>query len=659
MDKAGNIGSADISIQELKIRYDKLLNDYSALETANKELKDTLMLVNDAERKKTLEALRISNERYAYVTQATSDAIWDWDIVNDHLYWGAGYENIFGHRNNKDSNEIESFNNIHPDDRIAVFDGINRLIQGKDTNWENEYRYIKSNGEYAYVQDKAIVISDDTGKAVRMVGAMQDITERRLSEDAIKKSQEKFNSLVNTIDGIVWEADAVTFDFTYVSHHAEKLLGYPTTQWLTEHGFWANHIHPEDRSWVVDYCIDYTRQKKEHQFEYRMIANDGRIVWLADFVTVIVEMDQPVQLRGVMVDITNRKKAEEALTNERKLLRLLIDNLPDYIYVKDIEARHIINNRANVKLLGFDSEEATTGKTIVDLLGENIAQKFLADDRYVLRSGEAIIDREEPIHNSKNVTHWMLTTKIPLKDAQDNIVGLVGISRDITERKKAVEELREKNSQLKQLSDYLQDIREEERKFLAREVHDELGQLASVIKMDVDWLKIRIPDLQDLYQKRLSHASSVANLMISKVRKIASELRPGMLDELGLIAALESKCKKFTATNGIPCVFESTIEETAIAAHVKTELFRICQESFTNVMRHANATHVSVKLVAKDDTIELCITDDGKGFDTGKKTNTIGLIGMRERCISINGVLTIYSEPGNGTTICAVIPKIK
>jgi PAS domain S-box-containing protein len=132
-----------------------------------------------------------------------------------------------------------------------------------------------------------------------MIGAMQDITEQKNAEDAIKRSREKFNSLVNTIDGIVWEADACSFQFTYVSDHAEKLLGYTREEWLDDAHFWANHIHPDDRLWVVDFCIDYTDRKKEHQFEYRMIAKDGSIVWLADFVTVVAETDQPAFCYGV------------------------------------------------------------------------------------------------------------------------------------------------------------------------------------------------------------------------------------------------------------------------------------------------------------------------------------------------------------------------
>jgi PAS domain S-box-containing protein len=389
-----------------------------------------------------------------------------------------------------------------------------------------------------------------------------------------------------------------------------------------------------------------------------MIAKDGRVIWLADFVSIVVDKDAPVLLRGVMVDITSRKKAEEELVNERKLLRLLIDNLPDYIYVKDKDSRHIINNRAYVKLLGFDSEDKTVGKTIGELIGKDLSKGFTKDDWHVLNTGEPIIDNEEPIQTASHDSRWLLTTKIPFKDEQDNVIGLVGISHDITERKKAEGELKEKNSQLKQLSSHLQDVREQERKSLAREVHDELGQLASAVKMDIDWLKIKLPGLEEVYKNRIAHASSTAGLLISTIRKVALELRPGMLDELGLNASLEWKCKDFESANSTPCIFTSNFDDGDLTMQVKTMLFRICQEALINVMRHAEATRVTVDIRERNGTVQLCITDNGKGFDTSQKiSNTLGLVSMRERCASINGTLIINSEKGSGTVVYAIIPK--
>lgn len=606
-------------------------------------------------RKMVEQALQASNERFNYVTRATSDAIWDWDIINDHLYWGEGYEKIFGYQVAENmSNQIHSFDNIHPEDKAAVFEGINRLLRSDGTNWSHEYRYKRADGKYVYVFDKALVVRDENGRAIRMIGAMQDISERKEAIEAIRKTQEKFTSLVNTIDGIVWEADAETFRFTYVSRHAEKLLGYPAEEWIKDPTFWSQHIHPDDRDEAVRFCLEQTRLKKKHQFEYRMLAADGSTVWVADFVTFVE--DSPSQLRGVMVDITERKKAEQELVDERMLLRILIDNLPDYIYVKDENLKHVINNRANVALLGFENEEDTINKTIVELLGPQMAADFLADDRQVLETGMPIIEREEPIINSHGEKRWLLTTKIPFRDENNHPKGLVGISRDITERKRSAEELLEKNEQLKSLSSHLQQVREEERKRLAREVHDELGQLASVVKMDIDWLSLRLTNVEEIPRKRIQHASDTADLLITTVRKIAAMLRPSMLDELGLNASLAWQCRQFTLLNGIPCVFDQFLSDDHLPVSVKTELFRICQESLTNIMRHAKASRVTVTLKDTGGDVELRIIDDGAGFDTKARVSTLGLIGMRERAMSVNGKLVIDSAPGKGTSISVTVP---
>jgi PAS domain S-box-containing protein len=143
------------------------------------------------------------------------------------------------------------------------------------------------------------------------VTSAQAILDKRQAEEALRKAQQNYLALVNSIDGIVWEADARTFQFSYVSQQAERLLGYPIQRWLTEPTFWKDHLHPDDREWAVSFCVKATAEKKPHEFEYRMIAADGRTVWLRDIVTVVVEDDQPVKLRGLMVDITERKRTEE------------------------------------------------------------------------------------------------------------------------------------------------------------------------------------------------------------------------------------------------------------------------------------------------------------------------------------------------------------
>lgn len=221
--------------------------------------------------------------------------------------------------------------------------------------------------------------------------------------------------------------------------------------------------------------------------------------------------------------------------------------------------------------------------------------------------------------------------------------------------KRVEEVLRDKNNELKELSHHLQNVREEERKFLAREVQEELGQLTAVLKMDIDWLAINMLDASEMHKSRIAHASDMSKLIINTIRRIASALRPSMIDELGLNASLEWQCKKFTTENAIPCVFEHAHEEEGLSIEIKTALFRICQEALINVSQHASATQVTVSTKFAGNKVYLYINDNGKGFDVSQQKNTLGLIGMRERASSLSGEMSIVSENGKGTSVAVIV----
>lgn len=216
------------------------------------------------------------------------------------------------------------------------------------------------------------------------------------------------------------------------------------------------------------------------------------------------------------------------------------------------------------------------------------------------------------------------------------------------------------NEQLRELSAHLQNIREDERKHIAREMHDELGQFLTGLKMDIGWLKKKLPHGQGTAasHEKLIEMSTVIDDAVIFVRKLAAELRPSILDDLGLIAALEWHSQEFTRRFNIPVEFHSTIQDLDISPVIATGLFRMYQESLTNVARHAGAQHVFANLVASGTGVNLSIQDDGKGFDPGNtgQRKTLGLLGMKERAAMIGGTLDIISMPGQGTTILINTP---
>ena len=236
------------------------------------------------------------------------------------------------------------------------------------------------------------------------------------------------------------------------------------------------------------------------------------------------------------------------------------------------------------------------------------------------------------------------------------MISQVSKARKRLEQKMA--ETVEVNEQLRQLSAHLQNIREEERIHIAREMHDELGQLLTGFKMDVSWLRKRLAANNDpALLEKLEGMVGLTDEAVRFVRKISAELRPSILDDLGLIPALEWHNREFEKRYNIKIEFQSHIQDLKIPPSIATGIFRMYQESLTNVARHSGAKKVSAILDVTDENIHLSIADDGKGFDTGTtERKTLGLLGMKERAIMIGGKLEIKSQPGKGTHILITIP---
>jgi len=227
------------------------------------------------------------------------------------------------------------------------------------------------------------------------------------------------------------------------------------------------------------------------------------------------------------------------------------------------------------------------------------------------------------------------------------------------ERRRAEEQLRQSHEQLRALSVYLQHVREEERIQIAREVHDELGQALTGLKLQLAWLCGRLPkDLKALHEKTRNVSVGIDET-IQTVRRIATELRPGVLDSAGLIAALEWQAQQFEKQTGIQCRVKPSVRETLWDQDLNTAFFRIFQETLTNVIRHAKATKVEVRFAEMGGFLILVVKDNGRGISDEEIHNTksIGLLGMRERAALMGGEVRLHGEPGKGTTVTVRIPR--
>ncbi len=791
-----------------------------------------------------------------------------------------------------------------------------RLLSEEGVVHEFEYEDYRKDGSRIWLTDNVRAVRDSAGALLYYEGTTQDITERKSVERAQRESQRQYETLVHSINGIVWEADPQTFTFTFVSKQAERILGYSLERWFEGPDFWPAHMHPADRDWAVKFCVDATERRVAHEFEYRMIAADGRVVWLSDIVTVHVADDQSVLLRGVMVDITERKLAEEKLRqseaqlaeaqelanlgswnwipenntlswsdelyqivgvqpsdfdpsyeaiielthpNDRDLLRRVVkgalkthepfsfhhriirpdgkertihsrgtvvtdehgrasrmfgaaqdvterkqaenalreaerkyrdifENAGEGIFQSTPEGRFIAANPALARMQGFASPEELIRsrkdialQVYVDPTGREQFKRLLEEQgavrgfehevfrkdgsrmwtsvnartvrdeqgaiQYYEGTAQDITDRKraeaalreseeryrELFENAKDATyvhdlsgrytsvnraaeklsgytraeilgksffHFVPPEQIAnisehlcrkLADEGETsyeaevirkdgrrisievnshlifengvAVAVQGTARDITERKAAEEKLKATSEQLRALSARLQSAREEEGTRIAREIHDELGSVMTSLKWDLEGTERILASPMDPSQlaalrERLRALMNLSDLAISSIRRISSELRPSVLDDLGLAAAIEWQAQQFQARTGIICDCDCSLENVELGEEQATAVFRILQEALTNVLRHAQATRVDIKINKDNRSFTLSISDNGKGITESEKSEqqSLGILGMRERAHLIGGEIDIKGVEGKGTVVIVRVP---
>jgi PAS domain S-box-containing protein len=354
-------------------------------------------------------------------------------------------------------------------------------------------------------------------------------------------------------------------------------------------------------------------------------------------------------------DISERKKAEEELKSSEYKYKLLFESNPLPMWMLSLPERNFVAvNSAAVQLYGYSKDEFLT-MNATDIRPPEEVARFLT---FMNSPSPGIQHAGNWIHRKKNgslITAEIITHDIYYEGSPARLV----LANDISERLKAEEKLNASYQQLRKLASHLQDIREEEQKRIAREVHDELGQQITGLKMDIAWIWKKIAGKGvDVVEEKLKDMSLLLDAAVTTIRKIASELRPSILDDLGVIAALEWQTREFEKRFMIPVQFNTSVHHLDIDANIATGLFRLYQESLTNVARHAKASLVDARLVAENNHITLTVTDNGNGFDTqlvnGKKT--LGLLGMKERAVMMNGNLIIDSTPGNGTRVEITVP---
>ena len=502
-------------------------------------------------RKNTAEALRESEELFrgtfenaaVGIAHVTPDG--RWLRVNDKLCQILGYT--------REQLLARTFQEItHPDDVDSNLELLKRALAGEIRTYAIEKRYFRSDGSIMWSNLSVSLIRDRrTNKPLYFISVIEDISARKQAEDQLRESEARLRLVVEGAGMGTWDVDVKTETTLWNERHFQ-ILGYrPNLAAPTWH-MWRERIHPEDVEYVMAARTSALETHGLYCPEHRIIrADDGEIRWVAPFARFIYDdQGQAVRFVGIDFDITERKRAEQAL--------------------------QLINEE----------------------LERRVAER---------------------------------TTELIFTQAQ-----------------------------LRALTGRLHVLQEEERSQLARELHDEFGAAFTALKVDLHWILARLPKHSDGLEEKARVMSELIDNSVDSVRRTAGLLRPRLLDDFGLVAAIEWQIEEFQRRTGIQCV-TSFPEEVEIDRALSTAVFRILQEALTNVARHAKATEVRVGLQVDSGRIWIKIEDNGKGLDFDVKSNdsSLGLFGMQERAYAFGGHVQFDSQPNRGTTVTVEIPLEK
>ncbi len=529
---------------------------------------------------------------------------------------------------------------IHPEDRDIVQHHLDKLLAGiEDTA---EYRVISNTGAIHFFSDHALPIRDwNLGKVVRIYGAIQDITHQRLAEDKLHLMRHAIDSSNNGI--IITGRKDQDYAIIYANQSFVDMTGYTINELLGRNPrFLQRDDNQQPGIAILRAALTDNRDAHAVIRNYR---KDGSLFWNEVYISPVCNRQHNIShYIGVQNDVTRRVEMDKLIWNKEAKMRAIFNNVMDAIIIAD--------NAANIESLN-PSAEAMFGYSGKELHGQSVEQLISTDE-----SQDVKLKMDQ---RTKHPTEaWGITktgTVFPVKIGISKInlehhALLIFTIQNISDSKQA-------ENALRKLSSHLELAREEERTWIAREIHDELGSKLTALKMGLSWLTEKLADQPSSYQHKTTTMHRHIDDAIHTVKKIATDLRPSILDHLGLSAAIEWQVENFKEQSGLECHLNLPDQNIKIDGQRATAVFRIIQESLTNISRHAHASRVNIDIRFIDNKLSLTIEDNGNGMTPLQMNNPqkFGIQGMHERARHFGGILSINSVPGAGCTVRLILPQ--
>ncbi len=540
------------------------------------------------------------------------------------------------------------------DDRLVMKEGMSLI--------NTEGKFVDKKGNTRWLVASKLPLYDNNNNIIGLLGVGRDITHRKHAEEALLESESflrqtqaiaKLGSYTYNISEGEWVCSDVLDTIFGIEADYEKNVKS-----------WTAIIHPECRNEMSEYLSNYVLAgKNKFDKKYRIIRqHDQEERWVHGIGELILdEAGQPVKLIGTIQDITEGKLLTEKLRKSETLYRSTLTASPDIIAAVDKNGCITMISPNALLFYGCEKEEDLVGHRFTDFIAPKDIKRAETDflSAFVAQLGAI----EYTILKADGSQLQAEIKADIIRDNNGKANGLVIIIRDITDRKKWEADLSKAQEQMKKFAAHLQNVREEERLEIARELHDELGQILIALKIDMGMLKQSILKSSDSttaegITEKFDQLFVLVDSTINTTRKIMTDLRPEVLYLLGFMEAAKLLVNKFRERYNIICVFETEITNLELNTQQSVALYRIVQEALTNVAKHANATQVRVQMYINGDNLILKINDNGVGIKENfkPKADSFGLIGMQERAFLLDGEFSIASHFEIGTVVKVVIP---